>query len=297
MSAVVPSYNSAATIAAVLDALLTQTPTLHEILVADSSEDPRALALLEEYAARGVRWVRLPTRTPPSQARNAGAKAATGDWLAFVDADAPPRPEWSTRLQAILAKGQRVGGGSLRLAESQVRTPLAVAQYFLQFNEFMPTLKPRRAEFTPSANLFCQRELFFTVGGFPDVRASEDVAFGHAATKLAPFEFFPDLTVDHIFRTEPRAIAANQRMLGSYAYAWRNADPEGFFCRGSRARWFWPLVAAAKAARIAWRVVRAGNLAYIARFLMALPWFLWGTWHWGRGFGQGPNVQITIPLR
>jgi glycosyltransferase involved in cell wall biosynthesis len=297
ISAIVPSYNSAATLGAVLDALVAQVPALHEILVADSSDDPAALALLERYGARGVRRIPLPTRTPPSPARNAGAKAATGAWLAFVDADAPPRPDWSRQLQQVIAAGHRVGGGSLRLADRQRGTPIAAAQYFLQFNEFLPILRPRRATFTPSANLFCERELFFAVGGFPDIRASEDVAFGHAVGKHAPFGFFPELCVDHIFRTEARSIAANQRMLGSYAYAWRNAAPEGFFCRGSRAKWLWPLVAAAKALRIGLRVLRAGDVRYVARFVMALPWFVWGTWHWGRGFGEGPTVTVTIPLR
>lgn len=292
ISVVVPAYNSEATIHMVLEALLRQSPPLDEIVVADSSDRPAAKQMLAEFAARGVKIVDLPTRTPPAAARNAGAAAANGDWLVFVDSDAPPQPDWSEQLHEAIATGPRAGGGALAVHATQQESMLAWAQYFLQFNEFTPAGKAGPVAFTPSANLFCERQAFTEVGGFPNLRAAEDVAFGHAVrTRLQQeFWFHPGLVVDHIFRTDCAAVARNQQMLGSYVYVWRNARAARFPLRGWRAKVLWPLLVIAKGTRMAGRVFALGDLRLIARLARCSPWFVWGLWHWGLGFARGPGV-------
>ncbi|MEW6254185.1 MAG: glycosyltransferase family A protein [Planctomycetota bacterium] len=83
-SVVIPAFNSAATLARAIESVRAQTWPAHEILVVDDgSTDATA-----EVAAGcdGVRLIRQ-KNSGVSVARNAGAAAATGDWLAFLDAD------------------------------------------------------------------------------------------------------------------------------------------------------------------------------------------------------------------
>ncbi len=84
-SVVIPAYNAAATLARAIESVRAQTWPAHEVIVVDDgSSDATA-----EVAARFGDEVRL-TRQPNqgvAAARNRGAREASGDWLAFLDAD------------------------------------------------------------------------------------------------------------------------------------------------------------------------------------------------------------------
>jgi glycosyltransferase involved in cell wall biosynthesis len=294
ISVVIPAYNSQATVGKTLDALLALGPGLHELIVADSSSDEAAKAQLRAYAARGVKLVDLPTRTMPALARNAGARAATGEVLAFIDSDAFPAPDWLERLNAALAAGARVGGGAIVLPEFQRHSALPVAQYFLQFNEFIDAGPRRTMRFAPAANLFCEKALFDQVGGFPELRASEDVLFGLKVGEVAPFWFEPELKVHHIFREGVKPFLDNQRMLGKYIFVYRAEQAKGRF------PWSYPwgvallpAIAAAKGVRIAGRVARRPRPDLWWRFVAYSPWFARGFWHWCRGFAEAARESAS----
>ena len=90
-SVIIPNYNNAGTLARALDSVLAQTHPAHEIIVVDdgSVDDSRAVA-----SAYGDRIVYLhQPNAGVSAARNAGVRRATGDWLAFLDADDTFAPE------------------------------------------------------------------------------------------------------------------------------------------------------------------------------------------------------------
>jgi len=83
-SVVIPAFNSAATLARAIESVRAQSWPAHEIIVVDDgSTDATA-----EVAVRfdGVRLIKQ-QNSGVSVARNAGTAAATGDWLAFLDAD------------------------------------------------------------------------------------------------------------------------------------------------------------------------------------------------------------------
>ena len=70
----------------------------HEIIVADDSVDTATKKLLEARFPT-VRWIAGPRRGPAAN-RNAGARAATGEWIAFIDDDCEPEPGWVVALAA-----------------------------------------------------------------------------------------------------------------------------------------------------------------------------------------------------
>lgn len=84
-SVVIPAFNAAGTLARAVESVFAQSWPAHEIIVVD---DGSADATAEVAASFGgaVRVIRQPNRGVAA-ARNAGAAAASGDWLAFLDAD------------------------------------------------------------------------------------------------------------------------------------------------------------------------------------------------------------------
>jgi len=84
-SVVIPAFNSAATLARAIDSVQAQTWPAHEILVVDDGSTD-ATADVAAGFGEAVRLIRQ-ENSGVSVARNTGAAAATGDWLAFLDAD------------------------------------------------------------------------------------------------------------------------------------------------------------------------------------------------------------------
>jgi glycosyltransferase involved in cell wall biosynthesis len=289
ISVVIPSYNSAATIAYTLKALRRQTrpELLREILVVDSSDDGRTPAVLEAEAGADLRVIRPGSKTMPGPGRNLGAREAKGEVLAFVDSDAFPDDDWLERIAENEAAGFAVGGGSVTLPDFQRRKPVAVAQYYLQFNEFTPHGVRRPAAFTPSVNLYCERGLFDRAGGFPDLRASEDVLFGLNVNRLRPMIFDPAVRVSHIFREDAGAFLRNQAMLGRYVIVYRRLFYKRWLYRGLWPVLLFPFFLAVKCVRMLGRIVRALKPADVPAFIMALPHFLLGLVWWSGGFLKG----------
>jgi glycosyltransferase involved in cell wall biosynthesis len=98
VSVVVPAYNAASTIRGCLESVRKQTiPDVEILVVDDGSEDETASIAA---AVPGVRVMRQGNAGPAS-ARNRGIAAASGEWIAFLDAD----DEWtdSRKLEKQLA--------------------------------------------------------------------------------------------------------------------------------------------------------------------------------------------------
>src|SRR5574341_89216 len=88
LSVIIPTLNEAKTIPTLLDALDAQIRKPDEIIVADAGSTDGTPDVARGRGARVVRGGR------PGPGRNAGARAAVGDLLFFLDADVVPRPEF-----------------------------------------------------------------------------------------------------------------------------------------------------------------------------------------------------------
>ncbi len=287
VSVVVPSYNSQTTIGLTIQSLLGQSGTsLKEILVVDSSDDGKTPALLEGLRSDKVRLIRLSEKTMPAKGRNAGAREASGELLAFIDSDSYADPDWARRILEANEQGCRAGGGVILLPESQKRSLIAAATYYLHCNEFIPQGSRREVLFTPGCNTFCERELFLQAGGFPEMRASEDVLFGIEVRKHAKYWLDPAIRVSHIFRTDLPGFIANEKMQGRYILLYRRAHYGHWFYKGFFPLLLLPVFVLFKFLRILWRILAAGRLGDVAGFLSSLPYFILGFWYWSVGFFQ-----------
>lgn len=84
-SVVIPAFNSASTLARAIESVRAQSWPAHEIIVVDDGSTDATAEIARQFG-EAVRLIRQENRGV-SVARNAGAAAATGDWLAFLDAD------------------------------------------------------------------------------------------------------------------------------------------------------------------------------------------------------------------
>lgn len=84
-SVIIPAYNSEATLARTIDSVLTQTYPAHEIILVDDGSTDGTPDVAARYNEK-LLYLRQ-DNAGVSSARNHGAQIATGDWLAFLDAD------------------------------------------------------------------------------------------------------------------------------------------------------------------------------------------------------------------
>ena len=94
-SVIIPAYNSAATLARAVESVFAQSWPADEIIVIDDGSTDATLQVARGFGDH-VRVIHQ-SNAGVSVARNRGAEAATGDWLAFLDADDwyyPDRLRW-----------------------------------------------------------------------------------------------------------------------------------------------------------------------------------------------------------
>lgn len=156
VSVIIAARNAAATLGATLAALAAQDRSEpFEVVVVDdgSDDDTRAVAA---GAALDVTVVRE-RGVGPGPARNAGVAAASGDLLAFTDADCVPTPGWLRAGVAALAHADLVQGAVHADPAATRRGP------------FDRTLwVTRETGLYECASLFVRREAFERAGGFED---------------------------------------------------------------------------------------------------------------------------------
>ncbi|MFO1412791.1 MAG: glycosyltransferase [Burkholderiales bacterium] len=85
ISVVVPCYNAERWVAGTLASVLAQDSPVHEVIVVDDGSTDRSTAVIRERFP-GVTVVQQ-ANSGVAAARNAGIRRASGQWIAFVDAD------------------------------------------------------------------------------------------------------------------------------------------------------------------------------------------------------------------
>lgn len=85
VSVIVPAFNAAGFIGEALDSALQQTHPVAEIIVVDDGSSDATCDIVRRFGGR-IRLERQANQGA-AVARNRGAALATGDWLAFLDAD------------------------------------------------------------------------------------------------------------------------------------------------------------------------------------------------------------------
>jgi glycosyltransferase involved in cell wall biosynthesis len=205
ISFIVPAHDEArllgATLVALRDAATGAGQAWETVVVDDASTDATA-QIAERHGARVVRV----EHRQIAATRNAGARAAKGDVLVFVDADTLVD---ATLLSAALAaiEGGAVGGGAtIRLQGTPAwHERWAVALLARAF---------RATGIAPGCFVFCTPAAFAAAGGFDErYFAAEDIALSRALARIGRFVVLrqPVWTSDRKLRTH--SVAEHLRLV------------------------------------------------------------------------------------
>jgi len=178
-SLVVPVRNEADSIEQLILSAAAQTRRPDEVIIVDGGSRDGTPEIVERWAQQHslTDWVRVVrvTEATPGKGRNLGVEAAKYDWIAFTDAGIRLEPMWLERLVEVAERDDQV--------DVVYGNYEPVTGTFFERCAALAYVAPRRmragelirAPFIASS-LF-RRGVWEAVGGFPDLRAAEDLIF------------------------------------------------------------------------------------------------------------------------
>lgn len=212
-SVVVPTYHRNEALSECLARLSPGAQTLpaekYEVIVTD---DGRATTAQE--TVRGLhpwaRWVAGPRKGPAAN-RNSGARAARGEWLAFVDDDCLPDRRWLESYAGAVEAHPDCAVFEGRVYTDRPKRSLA---------ETAPVFETGGD--LPSGNFVCRREVFETLGGFDErfpYAAMEDVDLRTRLSKAGHrFLFVREASVCHPWREKGGWKKLKQSQQSTFIY-------------------------------------------------------------------------------
>jgi GT2 family glycosyltransferase len=175
ISIVVPVHNGAALTRSCLDAVLADLPASCELIVVDDASTDSTAELLASYGA-AIRPLALPHNLGYAGACNAGAAAASGEALLFLNNDTEPQPGWAGALAAYAAdhRDAAVVGAKLLYPTGAVQhAGVVIGQDGYPHNLYagLPAEHPavnrsRRLQAVTGACMLVTRAAFEAAGGF-----------------------------------------------------------------------------------------------------------------------------------
>ncbi len=180
ISIIVPAFNEEKLLGATLRSIRAAAEAFHqrgwttEVIVCDNNSTDRTA---EVARGEGAQVVFEPVNQI-SRARNAGAAAATGDWLVFVDADSHPSRELFADASDAMTSGKYLAGGvTVRLDEFS---------WSLSFLTGLWNAISRIRKWCAGSFIFCEAKTFREIGGFSaELFASEELDLSKRLKALA----------------------------------------------------------------------------------------------------------------
>ena len=188
ISFVIPAHDEAELIGRTLSALheaARAAGEAYEVIVVDDASIDRTGAIARENGARvvAVNFRQI------AATRNAGARAASGDLVFFVDADTMVTGRAVTAAVRSM-RGGAVGGGSAVRFDGPVPLYAAILERIV-----LPVLLPL-LKLAPGCFLFCTRQAYLAAGGFDETLFwSEEVDFGKRLKRQGRFVVLRDFVI------------------------------------------------------------------------------------------------------
>jgi glycosyltransferase involved in cell wall biosynthesis len=176
ISLVVPVRDEESSIGALIESISRQSRPPDEVVLVDGGSTDRTVELAEELTAGDPRYrvVRAGVATP-GRGRNVGISEAAHDWIALTDAGIRLDPPWLERLADVAERDPsiRVVYGNYEPVRETLFEECAALAYVAP--------KEHRAggwmRGPSTASALIDRDVWEAVGGFPDLRAAEDLVF------------------------------------------------------------------------------------------------------------------------
>jgi glycosyltransferase involved in cell wall biosynthesis len=196
-SVIIPTFNRVELLKRALDSVFCQRFKEFEIIVVDDGSTDGTRKYLQDLGA-AVKFCTQPN-SGPSGARNAGARQARGEYLAFLDSDDLWFP-WTLDIYAmVLVKANYpafMAGKPRRFVSEEALSDIREASpQWQQFEDYLESGDQWR--WWGVSSFVIQRETFMNVGGFSvDLENGED---GDLALRLGTARGFVQLTAPDTF--------------------------------------------------------------------------------------------------
>ena len=174
ISAIVPTYNNANFIEDAINSILVQSHSVDEIIIVDDGSTDNTAAVIDAITKKTTHKIIYiqQDNQGPSSARNRGIEAASGDWLAFLDADDLWTPEKITlqlseidRLGKLIVKSVLAKHQLLKKFQTLAGKPVPMALNALLKKNFIPT-----------GTVLAERAIVIAAGGFnTNIHFGEDL--------------------------------------------------------------------------------------------------------------------------
>jgi glycosyltransferase involved in cell wall biosynthesis len=192
-SVIIPCRNAERTVADAVRSALSQTEPPAEVLVVDDASTDGSARVAREA---GARVLALDRRHNAGGARNAGIAEASGDLLAFLDADAVAPSDWLARAREAFAERSEVVGVGGRIVNGRPGL-YGDLDYFLNHSEWIAAGKPAFKKNIPTMAIVYRREAVGSVR-FPESNRGEDTAFALSVlSRGGRLWYDPDIVVTH----------------------------------------------------------------------------------------------------
>lgn len=196
VSIIIPALNEEKMIGRCLESLtrLAFARDRFEVLVVDNGSRDKTLAVAESFKDRLNLKVLQQAGVRISALRNLGAHAATGDIVAFLDADCLAPADWLDRIFALApADGAGVLGAHYLLPQDS-------SWVGRTWHRYQEAPKSGEVSHVPAGDLVMRREDFLKLGGFDEtIQTNEDYELCERARKAGMHvRAFPQIGVIHL---------------------------------------------------------------------------------------------------
>ena len=200
ISVVIPHLNQPELLSRCLASITAGSLQPKEILVVDNGSS----VMPHDICAQVENVTLLHEETPgPGPARNLGVAHASGDVLAFIDADCLADPEWlAVAARIMMDPAAEILGGDVRIAYSDPGNLTMIEAYESIYAYRMDRYIAREG-FTGTGNLVVRRRVLDDVGPFAGLSVAEDRDWGQRATQAGhTIRYVPDMKVYHPARRD-----------------------------------------------------------------------------------------------
>jgi glycosyltransferase involved in cell wall biosynthesis len=210
LSVVVPAFNEEKVLPRSLAAIRAAMAAFDdaELIVCDNNSTDSTAAIAREAGARVV----FEPVNQISRARNTGARAASGDWIVFVDADSYPTPELFAHMRQVIEKGSCLAGGSTAtFGDTTMAAKLVVAGW---------NRLSRLCRWAAGSFIFCEAAAFRASGGFSEsLYAAEEIELFQRLKRVARREGRSIVILDRhpLLTSDRRVQLSGWRMFLRYA--------------------------------------------------------------------------------
>jgi glycosyltransferase involved in cell wall biosynthesis len=210
-SVIIPSYESEATVGAMLQSLREQTFRDFETILIDSGQNDEVARIAREFPE--VCYRHSQRRLLPHEARNVGIGLARSDLLVFTDPDVVAGPDWLKKL--IASYRSRPGPVAGAVAPLQ-RKWLQSGTHLAKFDLWLPGGESRTVPVAASVNFLCSRHLLEQAGGFDGGEMIGDTLLSWDLIRLGQkVHFAPDAIVYHDHRSSFSQLLGERFVRGA----------------------------------------------------------------------------------